>query len=154
MKNKLLLCLLFSAAFTAISTAATPTSDAPKTVVIIVNDSLKFSVTHIEARPGQTLHIELRNAGTIPKTMMGHNWILLKANKDIGAYAGAAAAAAKDGYEPKALANDVLASIRLLGPKESADVTFTAPSIAGRYEYLCSFPGHSAAGMHGELVVK
>ena len=154
MKTNHFVGLLLAGLFCAVSSVAAPAPDAPQTIVIVANDSLKFSVTRIEARPGEKLHIELRNEGTIPKVAMGHNWILLKANKDVGAYAGVAAAAAKEDYEPKSLAADVLASIRLLGPKESADVTFDAPSVPGRYEYLCSFPAHSAAGMRGVLLVK
>ena len=154
MKTKSLCCLLLAGIVSSTSFAAAPEADAPKTVVIVANDSLKFSVTRIEAQPGQKLHIQLRNEGTMAKAIMGHNWILLKAGKDPNAYAGAAATATKEGYEPKALANDVIASIRLLGPKETADVTFEAPSVTGRYQYLCSFPAHSAAGMRGELIVK
>jgi len=66
----------------------------------------------------------------------------------------AAMSAAAENYEPKALAADVLASIPILGPKESGDVTFNAPSKPGKYPFLCSFPGHFQAGMRGVLIVK
>ena len=154
MKTKSLASLLFAGLFAAAALGAEPAAEPVKTVVIVANDSLKFSITRIEAKPGQKIHVQLRNEGTMPKAVMGHNWVLLKAGKDANAYASAAAAAAKQGYEPKALANDVLASIRLLGPKETADITFDAPTVPGRYQYLCSFPAHSAAGMRGELIVK
>ena len=36
---------------------------------------------------------------------------------------------------------------------ETVDVSFKAPA-AGTYPYICSFPGHLAAGMKGSLVVK
>ncbi len=48
----------------------------------------------------------------------------------------------------------VLAFIPLLGPRETGEVTFTAPSEPGRYPFLCTFPGHYVIGMKGELVVK
>ena len=32
--------------------------------------------------------------------------------------------------------------------------TFKVPAEAGSYDYICSFPGHFAAGMRGKLVVK
>jgi uncharacterized cupredoxin-like copper-binding protein len=40
----------------------------------------------------------------------------------------------------------------MLSPGQVATltVTFTAP---GTYEYLCTLPGHAAAGMKGELRV-
>jgi len=40
-----------------------------------------------------------------------------------------------------------------LGPGTSATLTVTFPK-AGRYPYVCTIPGHAAAGMKGVLVVK
>lgn len=151
MKTKTLAAVLALALITATGLRA---AAADKDVVIVANDQMKFSVTRIEARPGQTIHVELQNAGTLPKDVMGHNWILLKAGKDAAAYANAAITAAKEGYQPAALADQVLASIPLLGPKKQGETTFTAPSAPGSYAYLCSFPAHCQAGMRGELIVK
>lgn len=125
-----------------------------KEVVIVANDALRLSVTHIEASPGQTVHVVLRNEGNMPKATMAHNWVLLKQGKEANAYSMAAVAAVADGYQPKALAGEVLASIPPVGPHENGEVTFTAPTIPGRYEFLCSYPAHAAAGMRGELVVR
>ena len=38
---------------------------------------------------------------------------------------------------------NVIASVRLLNPGESAQVTFTAPA-AGAYQFVCTYPGHNA----------
>jgi azurin len=127
---------------------------AVKTIVIVANDQMKFSVTHIEASPGETLHVQLRNEGTMPKNGMGHNWVLLKSNADPAAFAMAAIAARDTDYVPKALVSEILASIPLLGPKEVGDVTFTCPTKPGKYPFICSCNGHSMAGMRGELIVK
>jgi plastocyanin len=40
-----------------------------------------------------------------------------------------------------------------VSPGASATLTFSAPSEAGRYEFLCSFGGHPEAGMVGTLIV-
>jgi len=32
-------------------------------------------------------------------------------------------------------------------------VTFDVPNAPGRYEYVCSFPGHFLAGMRGVILV-
>jgi azurin len=56
-------------------------------------------------------------------------------------------------YIPPALKGEVLASTALAGPGETVEVTFKAPAVPGKYEYICSFPGHYAAGMKGVLVV-
>ncbi|MDX1586785.1 MAG: SDR family oxidoreductase, partial [Balneolaceae bacterium] len=42
----------------------------------------------------------------------------------------------------------------MVGGGETTEVTFNAPEEAGDYEYLCSFPGHFAAGMKGILSVQ
>ena len=129
-------------------------SDAAINVEITASDQMKFNVTRIDARAGQTVRIQLTNNGNLPKEVMGHNWVLLKAGIDANAYASAAMSAGKENYEPKSLADQVLASVPLLGPKRQGEVTFNAPTTPGTYQYLCSFPGHCLAGMRGQLVVK
>ena len=126
----------------------------PKRVTITGNDLMKYSVTTIEASPGQQVIVELKNEGTLAKDLMGHNWVLLKAGVDPLEYAAAAATAKAENYQPKSQASKVLASIPLLGPKEKAVTSFTAPTVPGSYPYLCSFPGHTQAGMAGTLEVK
>ncbi len=138
----------------ALALPAARAADAARTIVIVANDTLRFSVTHIDAHPGEVLHVQLRNEGTLPKNGMGHNWILLQANADPMKYAMAAIPAAANEYMPKALASEVIAFIPLLGPKEVGDVTFTCPTTPGHYAFVCSCNGHSMAGMKGELVVK
>jgi azurin len=148
------ICCLALIAFSLPTIRAASSDAGIKTVVITANDSLRFSVTKIEARAGEKIHVQLRNEGTMPKAVMGHNWILLKAGKDPSAYASAALSAKAEEYQPKALENQVIAAIPLLGPKETGDATFNAPTVPGTYYYLCSCPAHSAAGMRGVLIVK
>jgi azurin len=127
---------------------------ATTSIAITGSDTMKFSIASFTVKPGEVVHVELKNMGTLPKEVMGHNWVLLKAGKSGAAYAAAAVSAKSEGYEPKALANDVLASIALQGPKQTGDVTFTAPTAVGDYVYLCSFPAHFQVGMHGVMTVK
>ena len=47
----------------------------------------------------------------------------------------------------------MLASTKLVGPGEVAEVSFKAPTAPGSYTYICTFPGH-ATTMKGMLVVK
>ena len=126
---------LMLTALAVASVSAAPSPDDVKTVVITANDTLKFSVTRIEGQPGQEIHLQLKNVGAMPKEVMGHNWILLKAGADVSAYAAAAVAAKSDNYQPRALADEVLASIPLLGPRQTAAVTFqaTMPPAAIRF---------------------
>jgi len=126
----------------------------PKQVVIVANDTLKFSVIRIDAQPGQTVHVQLRNEGTMPKSNMGHDWVLLASDEDADTYAMAAVSSHDAGFQPKSQAEHVLASIPLLGPKEQGEVTFCAPLKPGKYPFICSCSGHSMAGMKGYLIVK
>jgi len=145
------LASLLSLGITAGLRAETP---GAMTVAISGNDTMKYSVTKIEAHPGQKITVVLTNEGNLPKETMGHNWVLLNAGANPVAYANLAASAKADNYQPKAFASHVIASIPTLGPKETGKVIFTAPSAPGSYPYLCSFPAHCASGMKGVLIVK
>jgi azurin len=170
-----LLALTFAALGAACSTPAatdTPASapaspgaaasrNAPATTVhdgraieISGNDTMKFSVTEISAKPGEKLSVTLVNDGTTPKFSMGHNWVLVASTVDIQAFLVAAAESVTTDYVPGGGQNgSILAATKLLGPKERDTVTFTAPVEPGRYEFLCSFPGHYQVGMRGVLIV-
>jgi azurin len=133
--------------------AAAPAS-GPRTINIQASDTMKYDVTSIEATPGEELKVVLTNTGTQPKEVMGHNWILLKAGSDALAFVTAAVSAKDTGYIPAALQDEIIAHIDQLGPKQSGEVTFKAPTVPGEYPYFCSFPAHYQVGMKGVLVVK
>ena len=135
---------------------ASVTSGAPegRLVELTGNDQMKYNMATIAAKPGETLHVRMKSIGTIPKAAMGHNFVLLAKGTDATAFTNAAANAYSTGYIPAELKAKVLASTTLVGPGESADVTFKAPTVPGTYTVLCSFPGHFLAGMKGTLVVK
>lgn len=137
---------------TAAAPAAAPSG--PRTVEITAGDNMKYSLTTIEAKTGEQLTVVLTNIGTMPKEVMGHNWILLKTGADVAAYDQAAALAKATDYFPAELAGSVLAHIPLLGPRKSGEVTFNAPTTPGEYPFLCSFPAHFQVGMKGVLIVK
>jgi azurin len=152
MKTKL--CLLSAIALAEIGVGILPAADDSKefkTVVITAGDALKFNVTQIDAQAGQKMRIQLLNQSALPKEVIGHNWVLLKVGMDANKYA---MAAKDEGYQPKALADQVYIAIPLVGPKGVGEVTFDAPAIPGRYPFLCSFPAHCMSGMRGELIVK
>ena len=147
MKTILCACLLVTALPAGISTVAAQTPAKPKvaarTITLTGNDQMKFDKTTIAAKPGETIRIVLKSAGTMPKTVMGHNFVLLKLGTDVAAFSTAA-------FNARA----TIANTKLAGPGESVEVTFKVPAKAGSYDYLCSFPGHSAVGMRGKLIVK
>ncbi|HEY0947800.1 MAG TPA: azurin [Opitutaceae bacterium] len=130
------------------------TATAGRIIEITGNDTMKFSLTEIRAKPGETLTVALTNIGTMPKFSMGHNWVLLKSAAVVNAFVADAPQAATTDYLPPSHKDDMLAHTKLLGPKEKDSVTFQAPKETGRYPYLCSFPGHYQVGMKGELIVE
>lgn len=134
--------------------AARPAPAEGRAVVVTGNDAMKFDVTEIKAKPGEALAVTLKNAGTMPKFSMGHNWVLIAANVDLVSFAEDAAKAVKTDYIPTIKPKRVLAATKLLGPGESDTVRFYAPDKPGRYPFICSFPGHFQVGMKGELIVE
>jgi len=157
MKLRLLFSIIAATAF-LISPSSLPAADAaaPRVVKIRagVENAMKFDVTRIEATPGESLKIVLTNAGNLPKNVMGHNWVLLVAGTDPLAFAAAAAPEVANGYIPEKQKEKIVAFIALLGPSETGEANFKAPTEPGEYPFLCTFPGHSATGMKGVLVVK
>jgi azurin len=131
--------------------AAVPAS--PRVIEITANDTMKFSVTAVEAKVGEQLKFVLTNSGTMAKEVMGHNLVLLKAGSDSAAFSAAATVAKATDYIPDALKDQVLGHTELLGPRKSGEFTVTVTA-AGEYPFLCSFPAHFAIGMKGVLTVK
>jgi azurin len=138
--------------------AAAPSaaSDASATVSVdlTAGDSMKYNINTIEAKPGQEIHVTLTNIGTMPKAAMAHNFILLQKGTDPKAFVDAAVSAAATDYFPPSMMDKVIVHTKLLGPKQSDEITFKAPTEPGEYTYLCSFPAHYLAGMKGTLTVK
>jgi azurin len=135
------------------STAAAPAA-GPRTIEITAGDTMKYSVTQIDAKPGEDLKVILTNIGTQPLQVMGHNWVLLKAGTDVAAFDAAALNAKDTGYIPAALSGEMITHIDLLGPRKSGEADFTAPTVPGDYPFLCTFPAHYQTGMRGTLTVK
>jgi len=143
-----LMALLMAAAGGGVS------AQTGRLVELTGNDLMKYSVTAIAAKPGELLHIRLKNLGTLPKVAMAHNFVLLAKGTDAAAFTNASATAAATGYIAPAMKTSVLASTPMAGPGETVEVTFKAPAAPGEYTFLCSFPGHFLSGMKGALTVK
>jgi len=114
------------------------------------NDQMQFDKTELHTKAGQEVTLTLSHSGQMPKTAMGHNFVLLAEGVDIPTFAEKAVEAADHGYVPQD-DKDVLAFTDVIGGGESATVTFTAP-VAGTYDFICSFPGHYAI-MKGKFIV-
>lgn len=154
-------------------TEATETDDV-RTIEIIGVDEMKFVVEDnqegisvgeavrddllllesITVSPGETIRIRLTTRSEMPATAMAHNWLLLTDGADAQDFAQAAAAAKDNDYVPEDRQDEILAQTGMAAGGETEEVTFTAPEETGTYEYVCTFPGHYAADMRGDLIVQ
>lgn len=125
-----------------------------KTVSMEGTDNLTFTVTEITATPGQKIRVELTTVSDYPKAAMAHNFVLLTAGADATAVANTSARAVENDYIAPSMTDQMIAYTGMAGGGETVEVTFTAPETPGEYKYICTFPGHYAAGMKGTLIVK
>lgn len=126
----------------------------PRTIALAAGDDMKYDKTTIEAKPGEEIRIRLTPKGTMPKVAMSHNVVVLKLGTDAAAFANAGMAARATEYIAPDKKSQVIAATPLAGNGETVETTFKVPAAAGSYPFLCTFPGHFAAGMKGTLVVK
>lgn len=131
-----------------------PVVDADGTLLIKLNadDHMRFDKLVLRAKAGQKVRLTLVHVGKGAISAMGHNFVLLKEGVDAAKFAQKAALAASTGFVPDSEKESVIAHTRMLGGGESDTIEFTIEK-AGRYTYLCSFPGHFAA-MRGVFIVE
>jgi len=127
---------------------------AARVIEIVVGDTTRFNPAAISAAPGESIKVVLKDTGRMPKMAMGHNFVLLKKGVDGKAFVEKCAPARDTEFIAPGVKDQIVAATSLIGPGETAEVTFVAPARPGPYEFLCSFPGHYALGMKGTLTVK
>ena len=122
------------------------------TVTIEATDDMKYNLKTIEVNAGDQVILTLINKGKMPKESMGHNWTLLQQGVDLEEYSLAAAKEKENEFQVTGRESDVIVHTKLLGPGESATITFAAPEV-GTYPFVCTFPAHYGM-MKGEFIVK
>ena len=109
-----------------------------------IGDELKFDRARLQETAIHSVTVTFTNASAVNQ----HNWVLVKpGEKDAVVAAGAEAGAANSWIQPDD--DRVIAHTGLLDPGESGEIKFKG-QIAGIYEFVCTFPGHSAT-MFGEF---
>ncbi|WP_145003735.1 azurin [Pseudomonas oryzihabitans] len=128
----------------ALTTFALGAQAASCEATIDGTDMMTYSVQTLEAgRNCQTFTLHLTHSGNMPKSVMGHNWVLAKASDaeaiDVD---GGSAGFDQDYLKPKD--PRVIAHTRLIGGGETDSVTFSLAALQSdeAYEFFCSFPGH------------
>ncbi len=137
--------LLTTLASLAISAFA---QDAGVATIELKPDSknpLGYDKTELSVTAGQKVKLTLNNTGSIAP--QPHNFLLLKPGKldAVGALANAMLADPQGmakSYIPDAAKADIVVNTKLVQPNQSETIEFTAPTEAGDYPYMCTFPGH------------
>ena len=131
---------------------AESTDDNVANVVLSGNDLMKFDKDEIIVKAGQKVKLTLRHIGKLDINIMGHNVVILKPGVDIQAFSLKATEAGEaEDWIPEG-GKDVLVHTKMLGGGQSVSITFMAPD-PGTYDFICSFPGHSAL-MRGKFIVE
>ena len=122
-----------------------------RSITISAAKNLMFDQTELRVTAGEPIRLTFKNPDAVP-----HNWALLKPGKlkVVGELCNQMIA------DPQAVAlqyipptEDVLAYTDVVEPYSSHTIYFRAPRQAGRYPYLCTFPGHWMV-MNGVVVVE
>lgn len=129
-------------------------NEVSQTVVIKAYDQMKYDKESFTVSAGETIELKLKHVGSMPKSAMGHNMVVLELSADPKAFSNAAADAKDNGYIPKDMENSIIAHTKLLGGGEEDTIEFQAPEQTGEYPFVCSFPAHYAAGMKGVMIVE
>lgn len=162
MSRQLFCAAAFAAALTlspvfalAQATKAAPKAAAAagKALTVTGTDTMKFQPAVLRVKAGEKVTVTLKAVSAMPKVAMAHNFVLLTAGADAQAVAMAGATSRDTEFISPKSKPQIIAATGLAGGGESVSVTFTAPK-AGKYQFICTFPGHFAAGMVGTLIVE
>ncbi len=115
-----------------------------------LTDQMLFDKDRIVVQAGKPVEILFENDDLMP-----HNFVVLQPGslEEIGTANEAAATdpgAMARGYIPQS--PKVLLASRLLNPRDSERLSYTAPTQPGVYPYVCTYPGHWRR-MYGALYV-
>jgi len=124
-------------------------------VTVDSTDQMMFTTKAIEVdKSCKTFTVNLEHSGSLPKTVMGHNWVLSK-EADAPAIASEGMSQGVDKDYLKADDTRIIAHTKLIGAGEKDSVTFDVSKLdpAEKYQFFCTFPGHISL-MKGALTLK
>lgn len=120
-------------------------------VYLTGNDQMKFNKNEIKVKAGDKVILTFEHVGEMSKETMGHNFVLLEQGTDVQDFAQEALEYQDNDYIPEN-SDAIIAHTKMLGGGEKTEITFQAPE-KGKYDYICSFPGHVAL-MNGVFIVE
>lgn len=151
MKNNLvlflsLIAMAIASPFALAAPAKAKGGSAAALTISTKGEEMAFDKTEFTVKAGQKVKFTFNNVSS-----MQHNWVLVNP----GTADKVAEESIKAGNDKGWLAKgpDVLANTKMIDPKSKDTIEFTAPTKAGDYPFLCTFPGHGSV-MRGVLRVK
>jgi len=127
---KLRSCLLLAAFLAQVSLCTI----LPTTLDVTLSD-YRYTPDVLTVPAGREITLQLKNEGFV-----SHMFIIFKLGTDAG-----------EKYGPEDEQN-IYWKFEI-PPGKSATVTFTAPSVSGKYYVTCGLGGHHEAGMVGTLII-
>ena len=124
-------------------------------VTVDSTDQMSFNTKAIEIdKSCKTFTVELTHSGSLPKNVMGHNWVLSK-EADMQPIATDGLAAGIDKNYLKEGDARIIAHTKIIVSVEKDSVTFDVSKLAAGtdYAFFCSFPGHISM-MKGTVTLK
>ncbi len=118
-------------------------------------DQMSFTTKAIEIdKSCKEFTVNLKHSGSLPKNVMGHNWVLSK-EADMQPVATDGLSVGIDKNYLKEGDARVIAHTKIIGAGETDSVTFDVSRLdpAEKYGFFCSFPGHISM-MKGTVILK
>ena len=109
---------------------------------------MAYDPKRLSVPAGAEVTLILENKATAEA--MIHNAVIIEAGKQAEVAEIGLAAGPDNGYVGES--EFIIAATALANPGETVEIVFTAPSEPGTYQYICTYPGHTA--MKGILMVK
>ncbi|WP_296251930.1 azurin [Pseudomonas sp. UBA4194] len=123
-------------------------------ITVDSTDQMTFDKKEIEiSKSCKTFTVNLTHSGSLPKQVMGHNWVLSK-EADAQPVAMDGLSAGIDNSYLKADDARVIAHTKVIGAGETDSVSFDVSKLSAdeKYLFFCSFPGHISM-MKGTLTL-
>lgn len=128
-------------------------SQAQRQHVVTARDPMRYDTRLFEVPAGKKVTLTFKNEGLLPREITAYNLVVLDLGRDPNAFVGEAAFAEETDYIPTEYEDWIIARTGLLASGESETIEFRAPKKPGEYPFVCSYPGHAAAGMKGIMRV-
>lgn len=154
--NTLKLLSLGAMALLSFSSSSVKAEDVAEITLTADKVQFIYDIKEFTVKAGQKVKLTLVNPAD-SVTRQPHNLLIVKKGKKeaVGALANAGLAdpefITKKNCVPES--DDILFNTKLVQPGASETIEFTAPSEAGDYPFLCTFPGHWIL-MNGVMKVK